>query len=145
MTRERRAFSPALLTRTLKGQEVLQVITNELQQLVIRFTSGTTLVVDANSVEVHAVTTPKPQASSSIQGTRQPTRRQFEYLTFIAKYIARFGISPAESDIERHFLVSAPSVNQMMQTLERCGFISRQRGVPRSIRICIELSQHTLR
>ena len=65
----------------------------------------------------------------------RPTRRQREYLEFIARYIRRYGISPAESDIGRHFLVSAPSVNQMVQMLERQGFISRQRGVPRSITI----------
>ena len=57
----------------------------------------------------------------------QPTSRQREYLEFIKKYMDRFGFSPAERDIERHFLVSAPSVNQMMQSLERHGFITRLR------------------
>jgi LexA DNA binding domain len=71
----------------------------------------------------------------------QPTRRQREYLEFIARYIRRYGISPAESDIGRHFLVSAPSVNQMVQMLERQGFIARQRGVPRSITI-VDHQQH---
>ena len=64
-----------------------------------------------------------------------PTSRQREYLEFIKKYMLRFGISPAESDIQRHFLVSAPSVNSMVQALERHGFIMRQRGMPRSIRL----------
>lgn len=68
-----------------------------------------------------------------------PTGRQREYLEFIARYIEHFGVSPAESDVQRHFLVSAPSVNQMMQTLERKGYITRQRGVPRSIRIRIPI------
>ena len=58
-----------------------------------------------------------------------------EYLEFIARYILRYGISPAESDIGRHFLLSAPSVNRMVQTLERRGFITRKRGAPRSIAI----------
>lgn len=58
----------------------------------------------------------------------------------IAKYMRHFGHAPAESDIERHFLVAAPSVNQMMQTLERRGFISRQPRVPRSTKICIDLA-----
>jgi hypothetical protein len=31
--------------------------------------------------------------------------------------------------------VSAPTENQMMQSLERLGFITRQRGTPRSIHI----------
>lgn len=66
-----------------------------------------------------------------------PTTRQREYLEFITKYIVRFGRSPAESDIQRHFLVSAPSVNHMVQGLERRGFIARQPGVPRSIRVVV--------
>jgi len=61
----------------------------------------------------------------------------------IRKYLTRYGRAPAESDIERHFLVSAPSVNQMMQMLERRGFITRQAGVPRSARICIDLDSQT--
>ena len=114
------------------------------QQLIVHFANGATLAADAGSVELNVA--PKgPKASPPGQDVRQPTKRQFEYLAFIHKYIARFGRAPAESDIERHFLVSAPSVNQMMQTLERLGFIARQRGVPRSVRICIELPQHTER
>jgi repressor LexA len=72
-----------------------------------------------------------------------PTTRQREYVEFIAKYISRFGRPPAESDIQRHFLISAPSVNHMVQGLERKGFIERQPGVPRSIQVvmprrCVE-------
>lgn len=69
------------------------------------------------------------------QNGPQPARRQRDYLDFIARYILRYGVSPAESDIARHFLVSPPSVNQMVQMLERRGFIKRQSGVPRSIKI----------
>ncbi len=83
--------------------------------------------------------------SAAQDASQRPTKRQLEYLAFISKYIHRFGRAPAESDIERHFLVSAPSVNQMMQMLERRGFITRQPGVPRSTRICIDLTgQSTL-
>lgn len=69
-----------------------------------------------------------------------PLRGQMEYLAFIKKYISRYGISPAERNIQEHFMVSAPSVNQMIRTLERRGFIVRDRdwsgqAVPRSIRV----------
>ena len=137
----RRILSADLLTRSLQGQQVSHVTASETRRLVIHFVSGTTLVVDASSTEVN-VAMKRSKVSPAAQDARQPTKRQFEYLTFIAKYIARFGRAPAESDIERHFLVSAPSVNQMMQTLERLGCIARQRGVPRSVRICVELPQH---
>ena len=137
----RRNLSAELLTKTLQGQQVSHVTTSETQQLIVHFTNGTSLAADAGSIEFNAAPPKVSQTSPSGQGALQPTKRQFEYLAFIHKYIARFGRAPAESDIERHFLVSAPSVNQMMQTLERLGFIARQRGVPRSVRICIELPQ----
>jgi len=140
----RRILSAEMLAQALRGQQVSHVSMNDTQQLIFHFTNGATLAAEAGSVEIKLA--PKvSRTSSPVQGARQPTKRQFEYLAFIAKYIARFGRAPAESDIERHFLVSAPSVNQMMQTLERLGFIARQRGVPRSVRICIELPQHAER
>ena len=132
------------LTRSLQGQQVSHVTAGEVRQLVIHFSNGTTLVVEAGATELKTAAK-YPKAPSPTQDARQPTKRQFEYLAFIAKYIARFGGAPAESDIERHFLVTAPSVNQMMQALERHGFITRQRGVPRSVRICIELPQQYAR
>jgi repressor LexA len=123
---------------------VSHVTLSDAQRLVVHFANGTSLAVDAGSAELNVA--PKaPRAASPVHGARQPTKRQAEYLAFIHKYIARFGRAPAESDIERHFLVSAPSVNQMMQTLERLGFIARQHGVPRSVRICIELPQSAQR
>ena len=65
------------------------------------------------------------------------TKTQGRYLAFIHRYISRFGRAPSESDIQRHFLVSAPSVNAMMQTLTRKGLISRVPGVPRSIKLLV--------
>ena len=83
-----------------------------------------------------------PSASA---GTREPiaarpphfTKTQGRYLAFIHRYVTKFGQAPAESDIQRHFLVSAPSVNAMMQTLTRKGLISRVPGVPRSIKLLV--------
>ena len=126
------------LSRVLAGQQVTGAILDGGGKLTIDFSSGSSLVLVACADKL-IVTLGLPKISASKSAAQRPTKRQHEYLSFIAKYIARFGRAPAESDIERHFLVSAPSVNNMMQTLERCGYISRQRGVPRSIRICIEL------
>jgi repressor LexA len=130
-----------MLTKALEGQQVVRADLDGSHRLVIRFLGGLALRVQADSGGLVA-TLNRPTKISAANGVdQQPTKRQFEYLAFFAKYIARFGRAPAKSDIERHFLVSAPSVNQMMQTLERRGFIARQRGVPRSVRICIELPQ----
>ena len=128
----RKILSAEVLAKALQGQRVSHVTLSATQQFIIHFAGGTTLVADAGALELNIP--PKDENSA-----RQPTQRQVEYLAFIHKYIERFGGAPAESDIQRHFLVSAPSVNQMMQTLERLGFIARQRGVARSVRICIDL------
>lgn len=76
----------------------------------------------------------------------QPSARQREYLQFIVRYLSRFGVSPAEADIQQHFMVSAPSVNQVMKTLERRGYITRARdfagqAIPRSIRVVVYAPQ----
>ncbi|TCR65921.1 LexA DNA binding domain-containing protein, partial [Rhizobium sp. BK376] len=44
---------------------------------------------------------------------------------------------PAEAEMRRHFGVTAPSVHQMVLTLEKAGFISRVPGAARSIQLLI--------
>lgn len=127
------------LTHRLKDRQLSQAVVNGAQQLTLQFSDGTVLIVEACSEGI--LTRVESAGTSAAQDASQrPTKRQLEYLAFISKYIHRFGRAPAEADIERHFLVSAPSVNQMMQMLERRGFITRQAGVPRSTRICIDLA-----
>lgn len=116
------------LTRQLAGREVSHLTATDGLHLSIHFTDGTILLIESCEDGLSAAIRP-PSPS-------QPTRRQSEYLRFIGNYIRHFGRAPAESDIQRHFLVSAPAVNQMMQTLEQRGFITRERGVARSIRLC---------
>ena len=120
-----RLFDSDSLTQRLKDRQVAQAVVNGSQQLTIQFSDGTTLIVEARSDGL--LTHVESAGKSATQDTSQhPTQRQLEYLVFISKCIHRFGRAPAERDIERHFLVSAPTVNQMMQMLERRGFITRQ-------------------
>jgi SOS-response transcriptional repressor LexA len=65
------------------------------------------------------------------------TEKQGHYLAFIYTYSHMFGRPPAETDMQRHFQVSPPSVHQMIVTLERNGFIRRQPGAPRSIELLV--------
>ena len=65
------------------------------------------------------------------------TERQGQYLAFIYTYSHMFRCPPAETDMQRHFEVSPPSVHQMIVTLERNGLIRRQPGVARSIEILV--------
>jgi len=65
------------------------------------------------------------------------TPKQGQYLAFIYAYARVLGRSPAEADLQRYFGVSAPSVHQMVLTLERAGLIRRQPGVARSIEVLV--------
>jgi DNA-binding MarR family transcriptional regulator len=65
------------------------------------------------------------------------TERQGQYLAFISTYLKVNGRSPAESDIQRYFGVSPPTVHQMVVKLESLGLITRQPGVARSIQVLI--------
>ena len=66
------------------------------------------------------------------------TPRQGQYLAFIHAYTLVIGRPPAEADMQRFFRVSGPAVHQMVVGLEKSGLISRQPGVPRSIRLLVE-------
>src|SRR3954464_11857284 len=65
------------------------------------------------------------------------TDRQGQYLAFIDAYTRVTGRPPAESDIQRRFGVSPPSVHQMVLTLERAGLIRPRPGVARSIEVLV--------
>src|SRR6187549_3188167 len=65
------------------------------------------------------------------------TDRQGQYLAFIDAYTRVHGRPPAETDMQRHFQVTPPSVHQMVLTLERLGLIRRQPGVARSIEVLL--------
>jgi DNA-binding MarR family transcriptional regulator len=66
------------------------------------------------------------------------TPRQGQYLAFIHAYRRLHGRAPAETDIQRFFRVSPPSVHQMILKLEQAGLITRQPGVARSITLAID-------
>ena len=65
------------------------------------------------------------------------TERQGQYLSFISQYMKVNGRSPAESDIQRYFGVSPPTVHQMVLKLESLGLITRQPGVARCIQVMV--------
>src|ERR1700716_2797964 len=81
------------------------------------------------------------------------TQTQGQYLAFIYAYSRIFKRPPAEADMRRHFDVTAPSVHQMVMTLEKAGLISRTPGAARSIqllvsperfRFCAKTTRHNL-
>jgi hypothetical protein len=131
---------PDLLTEQLAGRRVSHVSKSSSRSLKVYFIDGSVLSIEPTRTGLTASVEAPPRSATDAFPSTQPTLRQREYLRFIARYITRFGRPPAESDIQRHFLVSAPSVNQMIQALEKRGFITRQPGVPRSICVCFNVS-----
>jgi DNA-binding MarR family transcriptional regulator len=65
------------------------------------------------------------------------TERQGQYLSFIFQHMKLNGRSPAESEIQRYFGVTPPTVHQMVLKLESLGLISRKPGVARSIQVLV--------
>ena len=134
------------ITKEVSGKSVSHIMQPDARRLAIHFTDGSALAIELRQQRLAvALVRPADVTGDGPDDAPRATRRQREYLEFIARYILRFGIAPAEIDIGRHFLVSAPSVNQMVQTLERRGFITRQRGVPRSISLVTNQSVLPLR
>jgi hypothetical protein len=78
---------------------------------------------------------PAPQLDTS---SAPPfTNKQGQYLAFIYNYSKIHGRAPAESDLQRYFQTTPPSVHQMIKTLELNGFIERTPGQARSIRLLV--------
>jgi Mn-dependent DtxR family transcriptional regulator len=71
----------------------------------------------------------------------QYTQKQGQYLAFIYHYTKVNRRAPAEADIQRFFNVTPPTVHQMILTLEKSGFISREQGKARSIKILLAPDQ----
>jgi len=74
----------------------------------------------------------------AIDSSTDPTQKQGQYLAFIYYYTKIMGLPPAESDMQRYFHVSPPAVHSMVVTLSDRGFISREPGRARSIRLAID-------
>ena len=66
------------------------------------------------------------------------TKTQGQYLAFIYNYTKIHNVAPAESDLQSYFRVSAPSVHEMIKTLERNALIERTPGRARSIRLFVK-------
>lgn len=69
------------------------------------------------------------------------TPKQGQYLAFIYLYQKLHRQSPAEANIQAYFLVSPPTVHEMVLTLQRRELITRTPGEARSIRLLLRPEQ----
>jgi len=135
--------SLASLSPQLAGRVIAGVEQDRPDCVTLRLEDGASLVVELRGERLKLSLHAEGAVARPKRNPSHPTARQRDYLDFIKKYMSRYGVAPAEADIERHFMVSAPSVNAMVRTLERRGFITRARdwsgqALPRSIRVVWE-------
>jgi len=90
-----------------------------------------------NAFEVAIDPAPRADAGRPISFTA----KQGQYLAFIFHYTKLHRVAPSELDMQDYFRVSAPSVHQMVITLEKNGLIERTPGRARSIRVLVPLEQ----
>jgi hypothetical protein len=67
----------------------------------------------------------------------QPTPRQGQFLAFIHLYRKLHRQGPAEQEMVSYFGVTPPAAHGMIVKLEQLGLITREPGVPRSVRVAI--------
>lgn len=65
------------------------------------------------------------------------TPRQGQFLAFIYYYTKINRMPPSEMDMRHYSRISPPAVHEMVKTLERLGFITREAGKPRTIRVLL--------
>ena len=88
-----------------------------------------------------ALTDQERPTETVVRESKPFTAKQGQYLAYIYYYTKIHGRPPAESDLQRFFRVTPPVVHQMIKTLEAHGFIDRQPGAPRSIRLRLTRAQ----
>jgi Mn-dependent DtxR family transcriptional regulator len=66
------------------------------------------------------------------------TEKQGQYLAFIYSYTKINRQPPAERDMQRFFRVTPPTVHQMVLMLEKRGFITREPGKARTIKVLLQ-------
>lgn len=69
------------------------------------------------------------------------TAKQGQYLAYLYLYRKLHRSSPSETEIAEYFRVSPPSAHQMIVKLEEKGLITREPGVPRSVRVAVPKSE----
>jgi hypothetical protein len=84
---------------------------------------------------------PKRPAKTSKRTPARFTAKQGQYLAYL--YLCRklHRQSPSESEIAEYFRVSPPSAHQMIVKLEELELITREPGVPRSVRVAVPRSE----
>ena len=79
----------------------------------------------------------KAVSRKALQPRGRYTHKQGQYLAFIYHYTKLNRRAPAEADMQRFFKTTPPTVHNMVVQLEKKGFIAKEPGQPRSIRVLL--------
>jgi DNA-binding MarR family transcriptional regulator len=79
----------------------------------------------------------KAASRKALQPRGRYTHKQGQYLAFIYYYTKLNRRAPAEADMQRFFKTTPPTVHNMVVQLEKKGFITKEPGQPRSIRLLL--------
>jgi hypothetical protein len=79
----------------------------------------------------------EPDTRKKPQGNVKFTPRQGQFLAFIHLYRKLHRRGPAETDLTAFFRITPPSVHAMVVKLEELGLVTREPGVPRSMRVAV--------
>src|SRR3989338_1930519 len=63
------------------------------------------------------------------------TARQKQLNDFIRKVINKKGVAPSEREVARHFRISAYTVNEHLETLREKGYVQKERGRARGLKV----------
>ena len=93
--------------------------------------------MEASVIGTKAVDHSPPLMSIPTTTSGAFTELQGQYLAFIYAYTKVNRRPPAQSDLQRYFEVTPPTVHQMILTLERLGLLRRQPGQARSLEVLV--------
>ncbi len=87
---------------------------------------------------LHKLSEAAAGSTAASESSPRYTSKEGQYLAFIYYYGKLNGQAPSELDMQKYFRVTPPTVNDMVVKLDKHGFISREPGVPRSIRLLLK-------
>jgi len=101
------------------------------------------LAPPAKAAKARTDQTPPKEAGTTRKSRTEVTftPRQGQFLAFIHLYRKLHRRGPAETDLVAFFRVTPPSAHGMVVKLEELGLITREAGVPRSMRVAIPTEQ----
>jgi DNA-binding MarR family transcriptional regulator len=120
------------------SRELRQNLAAALARPVLTVLHGRRVLLRVRCIETDAYeVTIEPVPPLDASAPPKFTAKQGQYLAFIHYYSKVHRQAPAESDLQRYFRVSPPSIHEMIKTLERNGLIERTPGQARSIRLLV--------